>query len=90
MFWFVVFGSFLGADVAQMKSTLMLGPFSAETECWEIGAATVERIIAIEPESEYRGACFKLADSEELSAQVAKSASMRDLLGNTRLHGGPE
>jgi hypothetical protein len=31
MFWFVVFGSFLGADVAQMKSTLMLGPFSAET-----------------------------------------------------------
>jgi hypothetical protein len=90
MFWFVVFGSFLGADVAQMKSTLMLGPFSAETECWEIGAATVERIIAIEPESEYRGACFKLADSEELSAQVAKSASMRDLLDNTRLHGGPE
>jgi hypothetical protein len=90
MFWFVVFGSFLGADVAQMKSTLMLGPFSAETECWEIGAATVERIIAIEPESEYRGACFKLADSEELSAQVAKSASMRDHLGNTRLHGGPE
>jgi hypothetical protein len=90
MFWFVVFGSFLGADVAQMKSTLMLGPFSAETECWENGAATVERIIAIEPESEYRGACFKLADSEELSAQVAKSASMRDLLDNTRLHGGPE
>ena len=90
MFWFVVFGSFLGADVAQMKSTLMLGPFSAETECWENGAATVERIIAIEPESEYRGACFKLADSEELSAQVAKSASMRDLLDNTRLHGGAE
>jgi hypothetical protein len=90
MFWFVVFGSFLGADVAQMKSTLMLGPFSAETECWEIGDATVKRIIAIEPESEYRGACFKLADSEELSAQVAKSASMRDLLDNTRLHGGPE
>jgi hypothetical protein len=90
MFWFVVFGSFLGVDVAQMKSTLMLGPFSAETECWEIGAATLERIIAIEPESEYRGACFKLADSEELSAQVAKSASMRDLLDNTRLHGGPE
>ena len=90
MFWFVVFGSFLGADVAQMKSTLMLGPFSAETECWEIGAATLERIITIEPESEYRGACFKLADSEELSAQVAKSASMRDLLDNTRLHGGRE
>jgi hypothetical protein len=90
MFWFVVFGSFLGADVAQMKSTLMLGPFSAETECWEIGAATVERIIAIEPESEYRGACFKSADSEELATQVAKSASVRDLLDNTRLHGGPE
>jgi len=90
MFWFVVFGSFLGADVAQMKSTLMLGPFSAETQCWEIGAATLERIITIEPESEYRGACFKLTDSEELSAQVAKSASMRDLLDNTRLHGGRE
>jgi hypothetical protein len=90
MFWFVVFGSFLGADVAQMKSTLMLGPFSAETECWEIGAATLEHIITIEPESEYRGACFKLADFEELSAQVAKSASMRDLLDNTRLHAGPE
>ena len=90
MFWFVVFGSFLGADVAQMKSTLMLGPFSAEAECWEIGAGTVERIIAIEPESEYRGACFKLADSEELSVQVARSASMRDLLDNTRLHGGRE
>jgi hypothetical protein len=42
MFWFVVFGSFLGADVAQMKSTLMLGPFSAETECWETGAATLD------------------------------------------------
>ena len=90
MFWFVVFGSFLGADVAQMKSTLMLGPFSAETQCWEIGAATLERIITIEPESEYRGACFKLTDSEELSAQVAKSASMRDLLDSTRLHGGPK
>jgi hypothetical protein len=74
------FGSFLGADVAQMKSTLTLGPFSAETECWEIGAATLERIITIEPESEYRGACFKVADSEELSA-----ASMRDFLDNTRL-----
>jgi hypothetical protein len=90
MFWFVVFGSFLGADVAQMKSTLMLGPFSAETQCWEIGAATLERILTIEAESEYRGACFKLVDSEELSAQVAKSASIRDLLDNPRLHGGPE
>ena len=79
MFWFVVFGSFLGADVAQM-TTLMLGPFSAETQCWEIGAATLERIITVDPESAYRGACFKSADSVELSARVAESASMRDLL----------
>jgi hypothetical protein len=81
MFWFVVFGSFLGADVAQMKSTLMLGPFSAETQCWETGAATLERIITIDAESAYRGACFKSADSDELSARVAESASMSDLLG---------
>ena len=73
MFWFVVFGSFLGADVAQMKS-------SAETQCGEIGAATLERIITVDPESAYRGACFKSADSVELSARVAESASMRDLL----------
>jgi len=31
MFWFVVFSSVLGADIAQMKSTLMLGPFGTES-----------------------------------------------------------
>jgi hypothetical protein len=72
--------SFLGADVAQMKSTLMLGPFSAETQCGEIGAATLERIITVDPKSAYRGACFKSTDPVELSARVAESASMRDLL----------
>jgi Na+/H+ antiporter NhaD/arsenite permease-like protein len=38
MFWFVVFSSFLGADIAQMKSTLMLGPFGTEVQCWTTGA----------------------------------------------------
>ena len=55
MFWFVVFSSFLGADVALMKSTLMLGPFSTETQCWRTGAVTLERVIAIDPETQYRG-----------------------------------
>jgi hypothetical protein len=79
MFWFVVFSSFLGADVAQMKSTLMLGPFSTETQCWGTGAVTLERIIAIDPETQYRGVCLEPADPKVLSARVAESASLREL-----------
>jgi hypothetical protein len=78
MFWFVVFGSFLGADVAQMKSTLMLGPFGTEVQCWATGAATVERIITIDPDNEYRGDCFKPDNPAALAAEVAESASMRE------------
>jgi hypothetical protein len=78
MFWFVVFSSFLGADIAQMKSTLMLGPFGTEVQCWTTGAATVERIITIDPDSEYRGGCFTPANPAALSAKVAESASMRE------------
>jgi hypothetical protein len=78
MFWFVVFSSFLGADIAQMKSTLMLGPFGTEAQCWTTGAATVERIITIDPDSEYRGGCFNPANPAALSAKVAESASMRE------------
>jgi hypothetical protein len=57
MFWFVVFSSLLGADIAQMKSTLMLAPFSTEVQCWAAGSATVERIMTIDPDNEYRGDC---------------------------------
>jgi hypothetical protein len=76
MFWFVVFSTFLGADIAQMKSTLMLGPFGTEVQCRATGVATVERITTIDPDNEYRGACFKRANPAGLSAKVAESASM--------------
>jgi hypothetical protein len=78
MFWFIVFTSFLGADIAQMKSTLMLGPFGTEVQCWATGASTVERIVIIDPDNEYRGACFNPANAAAVSAKVAESASLRE------------
>jgi hypothetical protein len=78
MFWFIVFTSFLGADIAQMKSTLMLGPFGTEVQCWATGASTVQRIATVDPDNEYRGACFKPANPAALSVKVAESASLRE------------
>jgi hypothetical protein len=80
MFWFVVFSSFLGADTPQMKSTLMLGPFGTEVQCWATGSATVERIMIIDPDNEYRGDCFKPTNPAALSAKVAASASMHEVV----------
>jgi len=80
MFWFVVFSSFLGADGAQMKSSLLLGPFRTAADCWTMGTANIERIITVDSENEYRGFCIDSSDPQQLSDKVAESAGMREFV----------